>query len=71
MGWGVYLMLPGLIVCLGLTASAFGSLVLKVLIPPVDPEDPLCSSDGLVSLTNTPTVVLLLNPACGIHHMLS
>lgn len=42
MGWTVYLVWPGLVVCLGITASAHGSPVLKVLIPPADPEDLLC-----------------------------
>lgn len=42
MGWSVYLIWPGLVVGLGIAASALGSLVLKVLIPPADPEDLLC-----------------------------
>lgn len=42
MGWSVYLMWPGLVVCLGIIASALGSPVLKVLIPSADPEDLLC-----------------------------
>lgn len=33
---------PALVFVWGITASAFGSPVLKVLIPPADPEDLLC-----------------------------
>lgn len=40
-GSNVYLMWPGPVVCLGITASALGSSPLKDFIPPADPED-LC-----------------------------
>lgn len=60
-GWNVYLMRPGPVVCLGITASAFGLSPLKGFIPPADPEDLYCfrlsdwpsQKPGCGSLTRT------------------